>query len=512
MATIGQLLGKVSPLNNAENGKELLKKYKTWDQIPANEVKEKPIIQHKIVYDSTSETLEPIYFWILDFMNELKLSPEKLVDNFGSSPGSGHFGEIGQRMSVMQQQGTKVLADINTVLRSILNIIYDLKDFKQRLQQYEDIKSKDKNVSQAARLSLKQVWMDKVDMNKGNSAIKAMAAQAGFVTLLDAFLVAENEKDALEKLDLNDRIKRIVAARIQEFNVWVEQSAIELNKRYDIEKTYLKSQVNSLRIYAQWAKPYLKAAQELQAANMSKNPALVKIFNTVYMELTLLGKSKIDPTDAAMTHDFPLELAKNQKIMKTKRDYYGIVVIDFTFRGIPNRLPQQGFVYGGLAEFTIKAFSLNGDELKAFQKEVEEDLVGEVFKLVEGATTESLMNLRKEINYYLGEDLVLTEEEQKEKKKKEKTEKKKEGGFWDVFYPFGALFGKHGSLADIGTSEEGKMKKSEEKKKDDEKKSKPEDYIEKTFLRPLAKAKAKSLAFTIEDIYKKSHGMAAFPL
>ena len=172
-----------------------------------------PEAEHKLVYDSSSDTLEPIYFFILDLMNDFGLKPEKLVDNFISSPGSGHFGELGQRLSIMQQQGTKLMADINTVLRSILNLIYDLREFKIRLQSYEDIS--DLSKKDAAILSLKQLWMDKVDIQKGNSSIKAMAlGQAGFATLIDAFLASKDLK-TVDKLDLNDRVKRILKPRIQ---------------------------------------------------------------------------------------------------------------------------------------------------------------------------------------------------------------------------------------------------------------------------------------------------------
>ena len=174
-----------------------------------------PDAEHKIVYDSSSETLEPIYFFILDLMNDFGLNPEKLIDNFSSSPGSGHFGELGQRLSIMQQQGTKLMADINTVLRSILNLIYDLREFKIRLQSYEDLNNP--STKDAAVLSLKQLWMDKVDIQKGNSSIKAMAlGQAGFATLIDAFLAVKDIKD-VAKIDLNDRVKRILTPRIQEF-------------------------------------------------------------------------------------------------------------------------------------------------------------------------------------------------------------------------------------------------------------------------------------------------------
>src|SRR3989344_9279120 len=262
MASIRQIFGKINPHLYAEKGDELLAKYGSIDKIPSEEVDKitpKSLGEHKIVYDSSSETLEPLYFWVLDVLENRGLSPEKIIDNFSSSPGSGHFAELGQRASIMQQQGAKILGDVNTVLRSVLNIIYDLKEFRIRLEHYEALKDKDRDKVQSAILSLKQVWIDKVDIVKGNSSVKAMAFQGGFQTLLHAFLAAKDEKD-VDAMDLNDVVKRILKPRIQEFNFWLEQSERELRKRYELEKTYLRSQVNSLKLYARWAKPYLKAA------------------------------------------------------------------------------------------------------------------------------------------------------------------------------------------------------------------------------------------------------------
>ena len=223
MASVQQIIGKINPLLYAENGKSLLKKYKTVEEIPADEVKAKNLGEHSLIYDSPTETLEPVYFFILDLMGSFET--EKIVDNFASTPGSGHFAELGQRATIMQQNATKLLGDVNTVLRSVLNIIYDLKEFRIRLQSYEDLNSKDKN--EAALLSLKQIWMDKVDIQKAQSSIKAMAlGQAGFQTLIHAFLVAKDEKDA-DKIDLNDMVKRILKARIHEFNIWIKLSEKE---------------------------------------------------------------------------------------------------------------------------------------------------------------------------------------------------------------------------------------------------------------------------------------------
>lgn len=450
---------------------------------PYYKKKKEPEVTHKLVYDSSSETLEPVYFFILDLMDSLGLAPQKLVDNFSSTPGSGHFAELGQRATIMQQQAGKIMGDVNTVLRSVLNIVYDLKDFKIRLKHYESLNSKDKAEQEGAYLALKQIWLDKVDINKGNSSVKAMAfGQSGFQTLMDAFLVAKDEKDA-DKLDLNDRVKRIVKSRIIEFSIWLKESEKELQKRYDLEKTYLKSQVNSLKLYAKWVRPYLKAAQELESKE-STNPALVKTFNTIILELTLLGKSKLDVADEAAKGNVPLDFAK-EKFLEKRRKYHSCIVVSFTFRGIPQRISQQAhFAFGGKAEISFSAYSLNDDELKKFEEATKESEIGDVLKLIEGATTESLGTLEEEIRSFLDE----------------KTEEKKEKKPKDTSNPFLALFGFYNK----------KQPKKESKKEEKNSVIVPDDWAEKEFFRTLAANIAKEKAMTLFDTYKKSHGMESF--
>ena len=452
---------------------------------PYYKKKKSPETEHTIVYDSSSETLEPIYFYILDMMGDFGLNTEKLIDNFTSSPGSGHFAELGQRATIMQQQASKMMGDINTVLRSIMNLIYDLKEFKTRLDAYESLDSKDENVRNAAMLSLKQIWMDKVDITKGNSAIKAMAlGQAGFATLIDAFLASKDEKE-VKRLDLNDRVKRILLPRIQEFNVWVKESRIELEKRYKIERTYLKSQVNSLKIYSRWAKPYFKAARELEQKDLGRNPDLVRTFNTMILELALLGKSQVDIKSSAIEGSLPKELSNEKMLRSFKRGYNACVLVDFNFRGVPQRIAQQShYAFGGKAKVTFKAYALNDDEIKKLNEEMEKSDVEEVLRLLQGVTEESLEQLQGDIDYYL-------EEDKKEEKKKEKSK--------DQSNPFLALIGAYDK----------KEPKKEKKEEDKDKPITPDNFLEKE-IRKLAATNAVDSAFNMFDVYKKAHGMESY--
>ena len=432
----------------------------------------KPETTHKIVYDSAADTLEPIYFWTLDLMNDFGLKPEKLIDNFMSSPGSGHFGEMGQRASVMQQQGAATMERVNAILRSVLNLIYDLKEFKVRLQSYSDLKDPVKKES--AILSLKQIWLDKVDINKQNSSIKAMAMGiTGFQTLLDAFMFAKTVEDA-QKIDLNERVKKILVQRVYEFNNWLKESETELRKRYQLERNYLKSQVNSLKLYSRWAKPYLKASMQLEQKEGGRNPALVKSFSTTIFELTLLGKTLVK---------LPPELSK----VKTRRNYYACILVDFNFRGIPQKVNQRGdFAFGGRTEITFRGYALNEDELQRLEYELDKSDIGDVLGLIEGATTESLGLLQKEIDDFLDE-----------KEQEEKGETKKVSGE----NPFSALLGLYNKKIET------KPKKEEDKRGRPIKK---DDWVESNHLRKIAKNKAASTTFTIYDIYKKAHGMPSY--
>ncbi len=456
------------------------------DVSPYYKKKGEPETEHVLEYDSSTETLEPVYFFIVDLMTDYGLSPEKIIDNFSSTPGSGHFAELGQRATIMQQQATKILGDVNTVLRSVLNIIYDLKEFRIRLDHYEGLKSKDESKKDAATLALKQLWMDKVDIAKQNSSIKAMAlGQAGFQTLIDAFLVAKEAKD-VDKLDLNDRVRRILKPRVMEFNAWLDQSEKELRKRYEIERNYLRSQVNSLKLYSRWAKPYLKAAQQLESKENAREPALVKVFNTILLELTLLGKHEIDVKDEAIAGNLPKEFSEAGIQKSLKRKYYSCVLIDFTFRGIPQKAGQQAhYAFGGKANITFRGYALNEEELEKLEKELANSDVGDVLTLIEGATDESLKQLQDEIDFFLEE-----EEKPEAKKKKEKSQ--------DESNPFFALIGKYD--------------KKETKKGKDKKDSiiKVDNFIEKENIRPFAASKSKDTAFNLFDIYKDAHGMESF--
>ncbi len=462
---IGKIISKISP------------RYK----------KGNPAIEHKLTFDSASETLEPVYFWILDFMNNSFKKVEKITDNFASSPGSGHFSELRGKATQMQQEAARILGNVNNVLKGTMNIIYDLKEFKIRLSHYETAKSKDPQKAEAGLLALKQIWMDKVDVQRGQGSINALTAgELSFVTLRDAFLSAKSVK-AVDGMDLNDRVKRILKPRLQEFFEWKKRSEQELRKRYEIEKRYLKSEVDSLKLYSKWAKPYLRAAEQLsEDEGLQKDAALVTAFNTILLELTLMGTKKFNIQGAVINEDLPEKFLKLEE-KKALREYFQVLFVTFTFRGIPQKAGQH-YVFGGRADISFKSYCLNHEEIMLLKDKLNESDLEDSLKLVKGVTDDSLAQLSDDIKEFLEED----KEEEKLKNK-------------DDTNPFSALF--------AFTSEK-KPKKSEEDKEKEklkiikEKGIKPDNYYEQ-FLRNYAEADSMDAGFTVYDIFKKSMGMAS---
>jgi len=459
------------------------RKEKKADLIPSEE--------HEIIYDSSSETLEPIYFWILDFTSGMFDKVEKLVDNFTSSPGSGHFAELGARATRMQEEGMKILGAVNTVLKSIINLIYDLKEFEIRISHYKASHSKNKEEAEAAFLALKQIWMDNVDIKRGRGSLNMLAQDLNFVTIRDAFMIAKTLEE-IDKMDLNDRVKRILKPRLQEFLEWKKRSEAEIKKRYEIERSYLKSQVSSLQLYTRWAKPYLIAAEKLKIEGKNREPAIVNIFNTILLELTLFCKNEIDVKQQVVNKNVPEEF----KNLKTKRKYYSCVLVDFVFRGIPQRVGQQAhYVFGGRAEVKFRGYCLNQDELDLLDEKLKESDIEDALKLVEGVTTESLEQLKEDIEYFL------KSEEERETEGEEKKDSE------DV-NPFSALFGL-----------KKKAKKSKEGKKEDKEKERIEklkkgirkDNYSESLIRALGESIVAENCFDVYDIYKKAHGMQSHP-
>ena len=233
---------------------------------------------------------------------------------------------------------------------------------------------------------------------------------------------------------------------------------------------YLRSQVATVKIYARWIKPYLEAARKLEQQN-SSSASLVTAFNTTMMELTLLATTSYDPADDVAEGILPKHFEH-----ATKRKYSSIAIVEFGFRGIPQKVGQH-YVHGGKTTIKFTSYALNDQELKVLKGELDKDDLGEAMKLIQEATTDSIEQIEENVKEFL---------EPKEKESsKENTN--------DV-NPFTSLF------SFLKTSK----KKS---KKEDLSKGIKSDSSHEKVIRSQAIIDAREKCFTVFDVYKKAHRM-----
>ena len=379
----------------------------------------KPVSSHKLGFDSQQNQLEPIYYWILDFAAQIGWSKmEKTIDNFMASPGSGQFSEMSMKATKMQEEGMKILGGMNQIVKSVLNLIYDLKEFELRLEHYKDAKSDDKQKREEGMLALKQIWLDNVDIKKGRGAIHQMASmEMGFSTLREAFMIANSVED-VKKMNadeegglINDSVMRILIPRISEFLKWVKYSERELKKRFSIEKNYLKSQIESVKLYSSWMKPYLEAAEKLRQKGFEKDAALVNAFSTTKFELQLFGTKPVGSDEERF------------RGYKTRRTYNQVIIITMVYRGhVSQRVTQKGdygFGMGGVVDINFDSYALNDEELMAAKKLLEKKDLEKNMEFSMDVAGDALKALKEDLDYFL------KDEDERDLKEKEKSKKRK---------------------------------------------------------------------------------------
>jgi hypothetical protein len=447
--------------------KELLKDY-----VPA--LLKKPKSEYMLTYEAMGEGVEPVYFWILDFMADsppggLGLDVAKSREEFEASLSSGYFGEMGQRATLMQKQAAEYLGAINQVIKSIIQLIYDLKEFELRIAMYDGIKSENSEIKKGAVYSLKGVWMDQVDMRKGKGSINMMAQDLNFVTLRDAFFHV-NSHEEIGKLDLNVRVRNVLTKKWEEYDKWVELSGKEIKNRYNIERAYLKSQIGTLKLYAAWVKPYLLAAQKLKMHDF-KSPNIVNAFSNMEMKLGIRGKKEIKPE--AVHASF----AKSP--IKTK--FYYLIDVQLHFRTIPSAVEGRGgrhYLHGGKTEIVFKGYSFDDIDIKAID---DQELYDDI-ELVEEWVGSSLKVIEEEAMHFYEDK---KEEEEEKKQKKEKFFAGYDNPFKGIFSGFGEIFR---PMRDVI-------------------KSTPPEQLISADIKKTADKKAEETCELIYNTYKKVHGM-----
>jgi hypothetical protein len=253
---------------------EILKKSRIVDKNGWN-------VQYKIEVNSPFEKPERFYALVLKEVRDEFKSVLRVDQSLNASPTSAFFGDVSQRKAYAKENVDKSMGIIGGIVQTITKLLYSLREFDSSLDIFKKLDSNDKLEVFAAEQNLRRIFLDEVDMKKGRGAMWQMQNSQGmeYVNLVDSFLTIENLAD-VDDLRSNDRIKRILKGRFQEYELWKIAFKKDMVSRKEIQRQFLKSQVASLKIQLDWIKPYYTLLKQLDIKSGTTDPDLLVGFDT----------------------------------------------------------------------------------------------------------------------------------------------------------------------------------------------------------------------------------------
>ncbi|MFA5303619.1 MAG: hypothetical protein WC393_03725 [Candidatus Nanoarchaeia archaeon] len=238
-------------------------------------------IQYNLEILSPFEKPEKFYGFVLrevrgEFKNVLRVD-----QSLNASPTSAFFADVSQRRAIAKENVDKSMGIVAGIVQTITKLLYSLREFDSVLDIIKKLDSSDKLEVFAAEQNLRRIFLDEVDSKKGRGGMYQMQVAQGmeYVNLVDSFLTIETLKD-IDDLRSNDRIKRILKGRFQEYELWKVAFKKDMVSRKEIQKQFLKSQVESLKIQLDWIKPYYTLLKQLEIKSGTTDPDLLAGFDT----------------------------------------------------------------------------------------------------------------------------------------------------------------------------------------------------------------------------------------
>lgn len=459
----------------------------------------KPLKRKFLVYENFGLSIEESYFWIKDMLADFGfIETEKLVDTFTTSEQSAFFGSGQVRLGAQQDKAASYLGIVGKMVKEMFQIVRDIRLYEEREEMYKRAKQGDDSAEKA----LKGTWIDFID--NGPQGVKAssvygMASQLGYAVLPDLFFAAppnlkqEDLDKYIKNLDFNDKVKAVLARKLSLFIQWRDATGKEIAARKNFTIKYLRQHYNSIKLYMNWIKPYLRNIKRLgMDAENQLSADIVGAFEGAVLEIEFLAKKP-----AAKPGDpIPCALATFRLRTRPVMNY-----------GPDN---QRGPSHIGRMEMTLRSYVWTEDEINAFKKiKQEEDF--EMLKSIDESIEDSMKFLEDDLKKYLeswGEKFNKEErlarslvesgaakDIESARIKAESMLKKKEEKASGVLDPFTSILS---GFKELGSSFFSSKEKAHDAKK------------EKEIMELKKGALAKEASFGISrvyELYKKSHRM-----
>jgi hypothetical protein len=338
-----------------------------------------------IIVENFGLSIEEFYFWIKDAMAEFGfIDTEKLIDTFTASEQSAMFGSAQQRLGIQQDKASQYLATIGKMVKELFQIVRDIQLLDERERLYVAAAKGDDGAEKA----LKGIWIDFVDNGPGQlkaSSVYGLASQIGYTILPDLFFAApanlkqENISKHVKSLDFNDKVKTVLVRKLEQFTAWRDATAKQITSKKKFTIQYLRQHYNSIKLYMDWIKPYLRNIKRLSMdAETQLSANIVGAFEGAVLQLEVLGKKPGNP-HACILASF---VYRTRPVMQTGQDY------------------QRGPQHLGRMEMTLRGYVWTDEEIQKFRElKLQEDF--EMLKSIDESVEQAMEHLGDDLKKYL---------------------------------------------------------------------------------------------------------------
>jgi hypothetical protein len=273
----------------------------------------KSISRYYMGMESWHQSIENYYYWCVNFLGDIGFPVvHKITDIFTAAEHSSFYGAAGQRLGLAQDKVSQYLATIGKMTKDLFQLVRELRWIDERLEIYraafaEDKEGKplkDKKPESGAEQALKGMWVDLVDGVVGGqrtgSNLFVMAQQLQFTALPDLFFAITPPR--LDKVDetveneakqFNEPLRNLLKRKLTQYLAWKKSTYDEMKSRRRFTLDYLNQHYQVIRMYIQWAKPYIKHIERLSGEqNLLENPRLIAAFESSLVEIEVLAVNR----------------------------------------------------------------------------------------------------------------------------------------------------------------------------------------------------------------------------
>ena len=483
-----------------------------------------PIKRFMLSFQQENYSVEEMYYWMVGHGTQFWQMPyvHKITDIFAASQSSSIFGDTQQRLNIQQNNASQYLATVGNMSKDLFKRVRELRQIRERLTYYKKcdeslpIQERTKTIAMSAENTLKDAWINMIEGGSQNpGSVYGMAKEVGFTTLPDHFFQAPPLKESeikkyVDSIDTNPSVKTALERKLYQFYHWKNQTFKELGFKENMQKKLIYQHYQSMRLYLNWVKPYLKNIARLsQNQDLMNSASLISSFQTNIIEIEVILQNPLGSVKIPAA----LQEEKNKKTETMN----AIVILHFFYETQPtldyhskNAYQQTGPIHIGRVDASLRCYAWTDEELEKYKSlKINEDIdmleaIDYTLKDDAELLGDDLKAILNEVKDDLGKKLY-AEEKGKEKKEKVKSHKEllaeqkaeikrltKEAitPFSDIFGNLGEIF-----LSPFNFSAKREMKEIE-------------DYnaaLKK--LQGAAIGASKNAAWQIYKNYKKAHRM-----